>query len=76
MVGDPNCPLCGGLGYLRADLPLGHPDFGRLQICSCRRDEVAMHSRRRLYAISRLDELTFSREFMPAPSSRSRGSAA
>ena len=57
LVGDPNCPHCHGLGYLRADLPLGHPDFGKLQICSCRRDEVAMHSRRRLYAISRLDEL-------------------
>lgn len=57
MVGDPNCPHCGGLGYVRADLPLGHPDFGKLQICVCRRNEVAQHSRRRLYAISRLDEL-------------------
>ncbi|MGH2582780.1 MAG: ATP-binding protein [Anaerolineales bacterium] len=56
-VGDPNCPHCHGLGYLRADLPLGHPDFGKLQICSCRRGEVALHSRRRLYAISRLEEL-------------------
>src|SRR5512137_2157951 len=27
LPGDPNCPLCGGLGYLRRDLPLGHPDF-------------------------------------------------
>lgn len=57
MLGDPNCPHCQGLGYVRADLPLGHPDFGKLQICVCRKDEVALHSRRRLYAISRLDEL-------------------
>lgn len=57
MAGDPNCPHCHGLGYLRADLPLGHPDFGKLQVCSCRKDEIALHSRRRLYAISRLDEL-------------------
>lgn len=57
MVGDPNCPHCGGLGYVRADLPLGHPDFGRVQICICRKDEVAQQARRRLYAISRLDEL-------------------
>ncbi|MCW5876757.1 MAG: ATP-binding protein [Anaerolineales bacterium] len=58
MAGDPNCPHCGGLGYLRADLPPGHADFGKLQICSCRHGEVAQHSRRRLYAISRLDELS------------------
>jgi DNA replication protein DnaC len=57
MVGDPNCPHCGGLGYVRADLPLGHPDFGKLEICICRKDEVRLASRRRLYAISRLDEL-------------------
>lgn len=57
MLGDPNCSHCHGLGYVRADLPLGHPDFGKLQICVCRKDEVALHSRRRLYAISRLDEL-------------------
>lgn len=57
MAGDPNCPHCGGLGYVRAELPLGHPDFGKLQICSCRKDEVRKHSRRQLYAISRLDEL-------------------
>jgi DNA replication protein DnaC len=57
MVGDPNCPHCGGLGYVRADLPLGHPDFGKLQICICRKDEVRKFGRRQLYAISRLDEL-------------------
>lgn len=57
LAGDPDCPHCGGLGYLRADFPVGHPDFGKLMICSCRRGEVAQHSRRQLYAISRLDEL-------------------
>ena len=24
-----------------SDLPLGHPDFGKVQICACRRQEVA-----------------------------------
>jgi len=57
MVGDPNCPHCGGLGYVRADKPLGDPEFGRTVICICRKDEVAQQARRRLYAISRLDEL-------------------
>jgi DNA replication protein DnaC len=34
--GDPNCPHCQGNGYLRQDLPLGHPDFGNIVVCSCR----------------------------------------
>ena len=25
--------LCGGLGYVRADLPVGHPQFGQLFRC-------------------------------------------
>ncbi len=57
MAGDPNCPHCHGLGYVRVDVEPGHPDFGKLHICSCRRNEVAQHSRNKLYAISRLDEL-------------------
>lgn len=27
------CPICGGLGYVRIDLPVGHPDFGKLFRC-------------------------------------------
>jgi len=57
LPGDPNCPLCGGLGYLRRDLPLGHPDFGRLEICSCRSGQIHQQVRQRLYALSNLEEL-------------------
>ncbi len=35
------CPTCGGFGYVRKDVPLGHPDFGRALLCPHRRDEVA-----------------------------------
>jgi DNA replication protein DnaC len=56
-LGDPNCPECHGVGYLRRDLPLGHPDFGRLDVCACRLPEVRETVRRRLYSLSRLDEL-------------------
>ncbi|OQX61677.1 MAG: hypothetical protein B5M51_07425, partial [Anaerolinea sp. 4484_236] len=38
--GDPNCELCGGMGYLRRDVPMGHPDFGKLFICKCRQTEI------------------------------------
>lgn len=57
MLGDPDCPHCGGQGYVRAEHPLGHPDFGKVEICSCRKEEVGRRARQRLYAISRLNEL-------------------
>ncbi len=57
LIGDPNCPYCHGLGYLRRDLPVGHPDFGRLQICSCRQGQVTRQIHQRLFSISNLDNL-------------------
>ncbi len=57
LPGDPNCELCGGSGYLRADVPPGHPNFGKLEICSCRNRDVAEQARERLFSISHLDEL-------------------
>jgi DNA replication protein DnaC len=56
-LGDPNCPHCGGLGYLRTDVPIDHPNFGRLQICVCRQRDVSEQVRNRLYSLSHLDEL-------------------
>jgi DNA replication protein DnaC len=56
-LGDPNCPFCGGQGYLRADVPVGHPSFGKLEICVCRQRDVSQQVRERLYSLSRLDEL-------------------
>jgi DNA replication protein DnaC len=58
LLGDPDCPKCGGLGYLRIDVPAGHPDFGRLEICDCREPEVSSRLQKRLYDISHLEELS------------------
>ncbi|MBN1147498.1 MAG: ATP-binding protein [Anaerolineales bacterium] len=58
LPGDPQCPYCHGLGYLRQDLPLGHPEFGRLQICSCRQAQINQRVRQRLFKLSQLDELS------------------
>ena len=30
---DPKCPICAGVGYVRSDKPLGHPEFGQVMIC-------------------------------------------
>ena len=57
LPGDPNCPFCHGVGYLRAEVPVGHPDFGKLEICVCRRANVTNTVRERLFALSHLDEL-------------------
>ncbi len=57
MPGDPNCPFCGGLGFLRQDVPLGHPEFGKIRICQCRQSQVTHQVRERLFALSHLEEL-------------------
>src|SRR5262245_52610484 len=33
------CPLCHGAGYVRLDVPVGHPDFGRAAPCECKERE-------------------------------------
>lgn len=33
--GDPACRICEGIGFVRVDLPVGHPDFGKLLLCDC-----------------------------------------
>jgi DNA replication protein DnaC len=58
LSGDPACPICQGLGYYRLDLPVGHPEFGRLHICSCRQAQVSQQVRQRLFRLSQLDELS------------------
>ena len=57
MLGDPDCEFCSGAGYLRADVPVGHPNFGKLEICLCRNKNVTAQVRKRLFSLSHLDEL-------------------
>ena len=57
LPGDPNCPQCHGIGYLRADVPVEHPDFGKIRICGCRQVQISQQVRQRLFALSHLDEL-------------------
>lgn len=62
MLGDPNCPHCGGIGFLRVDVPVGHEKFGKLEPCICRASEISENARKRLYELSnlaRLSHLTF-----------------
>jgi DNA replication protein DnaC len=45
------------VGYLRLDVAPGHPDFGKLQLCTCRNRDVAEQVRERLFSLSHLNEL-------------------
>ena len=45
------------MGYIRQDLPLGHPDFGKMQICVCRAGQLKKQARDGLYKMSNLEEL-------------------
>jgi hypothetical protein len=33
--GDPYCPICMGLGFIKFDLPIDHRYFGKLCYCYC-----------------------------------------
>lgn len=42
----PVCPVCKGAGYLRQDVPFGHPGFGRPIQCECKQRDL--QAKRRL----------------------------
>jgi DNA replication protein DnaC len=51
------CPICKGAGYLRADVPYGHPNFGKPIACECKEIERTARRRRQLQELSNLGEL-------------------
>jgi DNA replication protein DnaC len=57
LLGNPDCPDCKGLGYVRLDVPIGHPQFGKLQVCTCRQHAINDQYRARLFSISNLEKL-------------------
>lgn len=66
----PPCPICGGLGFVVPDLPIGHPDYGRAVPCRCRAQELQARRLRALQSMSMVESLkrlTFE-HFHPEPS--------
>jgi len=51
------CPICGGLGYVREDVPVDHPHFGQLFPCTCRLAEIEQRRLEQLRALSNLAHL-------------------
>ena len=62
MFGKKDCPLCGGVGYVRRDLPIDDPEFGKLELCECSRNKARQLAMQRLEQVSNLgsfQHLTF-----------------
>jgi DNA replication protein DnaC len=57
-LGDPDCPHCHGAGYVRYDVPMEDPHFGRLEPCTCRSTDIVAGARQRLFELSRLNQLS------------------
>jgi len=49
------CPRCNGAGYLRANVPFGHPNFGRPLPCACKEAERKDKRLQQLRDLSNLD---------------------
>ncbi|MCP4361649.1 MAG: ATP-binding protein [Chloroflexi bacterium] len=56
-LGQPDCPHCGGLGYVIPDVPPVHPNFGRAVTCPCRAAEKEMARLNKLQQLSQLGAL-------------------
>lgn len=42
------------MGFVRRELPITHPEFGKVEICSCRQQEVIQSAYARVYQLSNL----------------------
>ncbi len=51
------CPICGGAGFVRVNVPPEHPLFGKAVACRCKRLELAEQRQRRLRSESNLRHL-------------------
>jgi DNA replication protein DnaC len=56
--GNSACPLCDGLGFVREEVPIDHPDFGKLFPCRCRLAEIEHRRLQRLRSLSNLEHLS------------------
>jgi DNA replication protein DnaC len=54
----PVCPICGGAGFLRRDVPVGHPDFGKVFPCECQRPRLEAARLNDLRAMSNLEAMS------------------
>ncbi|MEP7287445.1 MAG: ATP-binding protein [Chloroflexota bacterium] len=52
---DDVCQICGGLGIVGVDVPVGHPDFGKAFPCVCQADKIKSRKTIKLRNLSNLE---------------------
>ena len=52
------CGRCGGRGWFTPEVPVGHPEFGRMIACECQQERVEEERHARLLRYSNLGHLT------------------
>lgn len=60
----PACTICNDLGFIRKDVPVSHPDFGKVDFCECRKEEARQAELQKMYRMCGLDafsDMTFDR---------------
>jgi DNA replication protein DnaC len=55
------CPICHGAGFLRSNVPFGHPQFGKAVPCQCKEQERKRKRRQQLLELSNLGTFTSKR---------------
>jgi DNA replication protein DnaC len=53
----PVCPICKGAGFVREDVPVGHPHFGKVFVCACQQPKLEERRMASLLAISNLEAM-------------------
>lgn len=56
-IGDPNCPVCNGIGYVSFEVEETHSDFGKMYPCECRESHHYQERLARLRRVGGLDAL-------------------
>jgi DNA replication protein DnaC len=51
------CPICGGMGWITYDVPVGHPNFGKAFRCSCQLADLESRQLERLRRLSNMHHL-------------------
>lgn len=46
---EPECEICGGLGWISADVPVGHPQFGKMLPCPHRQSQTNQTTAQKLW---------------------------
>jgi DNA replication protein DnaC len=53
----PPCEICGGLGFVTLEVPVGHPQFGRAVPCKCKQEELEARRIANLRSVGQLEAL-------------------